>query len=71
MSDDDLSAFGRFQQARMSPSATASEENQLVQKMFNEHPQLLQVSIAGRGLIKSLNPDALAFLGRVVCFFAE
>ncbi|KAH7695028.1 hypothetical protein AAVH_37918, partial [Aphelenchoides avenae] len=63
MSDDDRAALERAGHALMSPTATASEKKQLAQKLFEEHPQLLQVFLAGRGLLESLEPDALAFFG--------
>lgn len=66
MSDDDRAALERAGHALMSPTATASEKKQLAQKLFEEHPQLLQVFLAGRGLLESLEPDALAFFGTLV-----
>ncbi|KAH7715365.1 hypothetical protein AAVH_17250 [Aphelenchoides avenae] len=63
MSDDDRAAFERVGHALMSPAATVSEKKQLAQKLFEEHPQLLQVFLAGRGLFESLEPEALTFFG--------
>lgn len=66
MSDYERSAFERASDALTSPTASVSEKKRLAQKLFEEHPQLLQVLLAGRGLFDSLTPEALAFFGTLV-----